>query len=242
MRSQHTGRAQRLRYRRPTLRRPDDSLDRLDRNPTRPQQHRSSPAEIQHRALQPDRTGPAIEHCPDTPIQIRQHMRGRNRAHPARPVGRRRRHRPPHSAQQRPRRLVRRHPHRQRRQPRPRQQIHRAAEPARQNQGQRSRPESLGKLRRQRPGQNMLEHRLGISKMTDERVKSRPPFGRKNSSDSPPIGRVPAEAIDSLGPKRDELPRLQETRSLRDPASVCWETECHKPAKGQGLCPRATGT
>ena len=112
--------------------------------------------------------------------------RARGRADLARPVGRRRRDRPAHRAQQRQRQWHGRHAHRQRVQPGPGQQRDRTIRPARQHQRQRPRPERLRQpLRALHSPPRAANAASADGVVTDQRIEPRPALGGENRQPPP---------------------------------------------------------
>ena len=190
--------------------RADRRLDRLARDATGAQQGGRRRRKIEHRGLDTDKAGAAVE---DEGYAIAQGLRdmfGPGRADGAAAVGGRPRDRPARRPDQRLGDRMRRRADRHGIEAGGRQQRDGRTRAARQHQRKRARPEA----RRQPVGGVVPAHEmlrgLGVEHVADQRIELRPSLGREDRRDRALVGGVAAQAVDRFRREGDQLAVAQQ--------------------------------
>ncbi len=176
---------------------------RLERDPTRAQQDRRRPRQVDHGGLHPDGRGAAVEHHVHVAAQVGQDVGRGGGAGTGGTVGARGHHRQARRADQRPGHRVRRHADGDR--GAAGGDAGRHLRLPRQDQGQRAGPEGRGQLARQfgNVAGDSRQHLL-VGEVDDQRVVRRAPLGAEDARDGVRSQGVGPQAVDRLGGERHQ--------------------------------------
>ena len=194
----------------------DLGLDRLPGYAAGAQQGGRRGRKVEHRRLDADEAGPAVEDQRHARAQRLGHMLGARRADGAAAVGRGRGDRPAGGTDQGLRDGMRRRADRHGIETCGRQQGNGRAWTARQHQCEWPRPEPRRQLVGSLVPKNELPSLAGIEHVADQRIEPRPSLGLEDRRDRALVGGVGAQAIDRLGREGDEVAAAQQPCRLGD--------------------------